>query len=334
MSALDPSIVFVGVHFEALAPLRYLFDLRARVLGLVTLAPEATAGVSGAVDLAPDATSAGVPVLFVRKVNEPSCVEWIRALAPDLLLVIGWTQLLREELLSIPKIACLGFHASLLPRYRGRAPINWALINGERETGNTMMVLEPGADEGDIVAPRRIPITDEDDCRTLYEKVGESEVDMLAEVLARIRQGMLPRRKQDSTVATVMPKRRPEDGAIDWSLPAGRLFNWVRALTHPYPGAFCRLGNRRLWVWKVERCAGPRATELRVSPGSVAQDGKGWPLAATGDGWLRLLRVQLEGEREMSGAEAAAAFLTPGTILETMTLERQNEGSRSLRASG
>jgi methionyl-tRNA formyltransferase len=330
MSASDPAIVLVGVHFEAARPFRHLLDSRANLVGLVTLAPEARATVSGAIDLAAPAEAAGVPVLFVRQVNEPGCVEWIRRLAPDLLIVVGWTQLLREELLSIPKIACLGFHASLLPRYRGRAPINWVLINGETETGNTMMVLEPGADEGDIVAQRRILITDEDDCRTLYEKVGATEISMLAEVLPLVRQGALPRRKQDSTQATVMPKRRPQDGGMDWSWSTKALFNWVRALTHPYPGAFCRLGERKLWIWKAEKSDQPFST---LVPGCVVLDGNGWPLASTGDGWLRLLRLQLEGGPETSGLEAAAAYLPPGTILERMT-EKTNESSRNLRASG
>ena len=330
MSAYDPSIVFVGVHFEAEGPFRYLLERRANLIGLVTLEREASANVSGAVDLAQPARAAGVPVLCVRQVNEPRCVNWLRGLAPDLLLVIGWTQLLREQLLSIPRIACLGFHASLLPRYRGRAPINWALINGEHETGNTMMVLEPGADEGDIVAQRRIAITEDDDCRTLYEKVGATEVDMLAEVLPQIRQGILPRRKQDSTRATVMPKRRPEDGGLDWAWSTRALFDWVRALTHPYPGAFCRLGDRKLWVWKTERSAERFSGE---PPGRIVHDEAGWPLAATSDGWLRLLRVQLEGGIELSGREAAAEYLPPNTMLRAMT-ERADENPGDLRSSG
>jgi methionyl-tRNA formyltransferase len=314
MHSEEPSIVFVGVHCEATAPFRYLLQSGARVLGLVTLEPAARAGVSGAVDLEPLARAAGVPVRFVRNVNDPDAVAWIRARRPDLLLVIGWTQLLREDLLSVPKIACLGFHASLLPRYRGRAPVNWVLIHDEAETGNTMIVLEPGADEGDIVAQRRIPITDDDDCATIYDKVSATEVDMLAEVLPELRRGRLPRRTQDSSQATVMPKRRPDDGAIDWDSSTRRLFNWVRALTHPYPGAFCGLADRKLWIWKVAMPNGTTSGE-RAAPGSIRVDAQGWPLVATRDGWIRLLRVQLEGDVEVSGEDAARAFLRPGSML-------------------
>jgi len=322
MAPAYPTIVFVGVHREALAPLRHLVRSGAPLLGLVTLVPEARDGVSGAVDLEPEVRAAGVPVLRVRKVNDPECVAWIRDRRPELMLVIGWTQLVRAELLAVPRIACLGFHASLLPRYRGRAPINWALIHGESETGNTMIVLEPGADEGDIVAQRRIGITDDDDCETLYDKVSATEVDMLADILLRLRAGHLPRRRQDTTQATVMPRRRPEDGWIDWRLSARRVFDWVRALTHPYPGAFCRLGERRLWVWKAG-LDGALAAGATAAPGTVTRDATGTPLVATGDGWLRVLRVQREGEPEVSGAEAAATFLAAGTVLAG----RPGEGS-------
>lgn len=312
-----PRIVFVGVHREAEAPLRWLLGGGGNVVGLVTLSPEARGPVSGAVDLVPAAEAAGVPVRLVRQINEPGCVAWIRALAPDLLLVLGWTQLVREELLAVPKIAALGFHASLLPRYRGRAPINWALIHGERETGNTMIVLEPGADEGDIVAQRRIPIGDEDDCATLYDKVAATEVEMLAEVLPQIRRGALPRRKQDPGEATVMPRRRPEDGGIDWSLPSRRVFDWVRALTHPYPGAFTHDGGRRLFVWRAALAEEGGA----APPGTVRKGGDGYPLVATGDGRVRLLRLQFEGEAETEGRAIWEAGLEPGAVLATLPVE-------------
>jgi methionyl-tRNA formyltransferase len=306
-----PRIVFVGVHREAEAPLRWLVERSEGVVGLVTLTEEARAGVSGAVELGGIAAAHGVPVLEVASVNEGRCITWTRERTPDVVLVVGWTQLLKTDMLAIPKVACLGFHASLLPRYRGRAPINWALIHGETETGNTMIVLEPGADEGDIVSQRRIAIADEDDCATLYDKVAATEVEMLAEVLPLIRAGKLPRRPQSGSEATVMPKRRPEDGRIDWSKTTRQLFDWVRALTHPYPGAFSEVLGTRLYVWRARRCEGDVAPAV---PGSVrVVEGK--PLVRTGDGWLEIVRVQLAGEAEVDGTEAAHRFLTDGRRL-------------------
>ena len=313
-----PSIVFVGVHQEAEAPFRQLVAAGENVAGLVTLFPEAATRVSGAVDLSEIATDAGIPLLRVKNVNDPESVDWIAERSPDLLLVIGWTQLLHEPLLRMPGIAALGFHASMLPRYRGRAPINWALIHDETETGNSMIVLEPGADEGDIVAQRSIPIDDDDDCDTLYHKVSATEVEMLAELLPLVRDGRLPRSKQDPTDATVMPKRRPRDGVIDWNKTTRELFNWVRAQTHPYPGAFTRLDGRKIWVWKAVPADGPAAD---YPPGSCRVNEDGWPMVATADGWLRLLRVQAKDENEVEGLEAARTWLHPGTLLGRTTAE-------------
>lgn len=316
-----PTIVFVGVHEEALAPFRYLVETGERIAGLVTLRADRATTVSGAVDLAAVAREADIPVLEIANVNDEEAATWIEGLRPDVLLVVGWTQLLKDRLLRIPGIACLGFHASLLPKYRGRAPINWALINGETKTGNTMIVLEPGADEGDIVAQSEIPIEFEDDCRTLYEKVSQTEIDMLARVLPKIRNGRLPRTPQDAALATVMPKRRPEDGLIDWNKDGRRLYDWVRALTHPYPGAFTWLGGRKLFIWRaLPREPDDRSADTRV--GTVVSGEGNYPMVRTGHGWLELRRVQRDGEPEMDGAEAAERFLRSGCRLEDTGTER------------
>ena len=274
---------------------------------------DAAAGVSGAVDLAAVARAAGVPVCLARNVNDPECVAFIRAIAPDVLLVIGWTQLVKDELLSVPGVA-LGFHASLLPKYRGRAPINWALIHGERETGNSLIVLARGADVGDIVAQRTIPITDHDDCATLYDKVAATEVDMLREVLPLIEAGRMPRRKQEDAAATVMPKRRPEDGRIDWSRGARELYDWVRALTHPYPGAFTALAGRRIFVWRAALPTPGDGQAAGLVPGTVVRDSDGGVVVATGQGRLRLLSVQREGDAEIEASEAARTWLHDGNV--------------------
>ena len=308
-----PSIVFVGVHMEARAPFTHLVENGYNLLGLVTLKPESMPKVSGAIDLAEIAVAAQIPILRVKNINEPDALAWIRQKAPDLLLVVGWTQLLKPDLLRIPKRACLGFHASLLPKSRGRAPVNWALINGETVTGNTMIILEPEADSGDIVAQRTIAITDEDDCRTIYEKVGRTEVEMLEEILPMIERGVLPRRKQDDSQATVMPKRRPEDGLINWNRTAREIYNWVRALTDPYPGAFSVLNGQRIWIW-VARVDGSSINHPGSRPGQVVTDSQGWPWVSASDGWIRLVRVQQEGGPQVSGQQAVLSFLPAGSV--------------------
>src|SRR5215831_2660438 len=206
-----PTIIFVGAHMESFAPFRRLIERGDNIVGLVTLTPDRMEKMSGATDLTALANDAQIPLLRIENINRPESISWIRSFEPDLILVVGWTQLLTDQLLRLPKIACIGFHASLLPKYRGRAPVNWAIINGETVTGNSMITLEPEADTGDIVAQRTIPILDDDDCNTIYQKVGHTEVEMLEEVLPLIQRGTLPRRKQDDSQATVMPKRRPEE---------------------------------------------------------------------------------------------------------------------------
>lgn len=294
-------------------PLSHLIAMHEKLVGLFTLEPQALSRMAGGVDLTHFARAAGIPVRKGANVNSSESVEWLRAIAPDLLLVIGWTQLLKREVLSLPRIACLGFHASLLPKYRGRAPVNWAIINGEEETGNTMIVLEAGADEGDIVAQRVIPIEDDDDCGTVYQKVSSSECEMLSEVLPLIRQGRMPRRKQDSLEATVFPRRRPEDGLIEWSQPSRRLNNWIRALTTPYPGAFSFASGRRITIWKAE--LGPSKSPHPDLPGAVLLDADGYPKVATSDGYIRLIRVEREGEAVVSGIEAGMTYLKPPAFL-------------------
>lgn len=299
---------------ESRAPLAYLIERRYNVSGLVTLDLDNLQKMAGGIDLSSPAEVAGIPVLRVKNVNEPRVSTWIKEKSPDLLLVVGWTQLLKSELLALPKFACLGFHASLLPKYRGRAPVNWAIINGETVTGNTMIVLEPNADTGDIVAQRTIPIASDDTCRTVYEKVGQTEVEMLHEVLPLIQRGILPRRKQDDRQATVMPKRRPEDGRIDWTRSTSDIHNWIRALTDPYPGAFSILNGKHLWIWS-SYVGGEITKRDNFVPGEVMRDPDGWPLIATSDGWIRVLEAQLEDGPRLSGIEAAQTFLLPGTCL-------------------
>jgi methionyl-tRNA formyltransferase len=305
----DLRILFIGAHIEAKAPFERLITTGENLVGLLTLDDESLAGMSGGADLASPAEAAGIPVWKGAKVNAPDSTGWIRSMSPDILLVVGWTQLLGPELLKVPRIACLGFHASLLPKYRGRAPVNWAIINGEKQTGNTMIVLEPGADEGDIVAQRVIDIAEDDDCGTIYQKVSLTECDMFAEVLPLIREGRMPRRKQNSLEATVMPRRRPEDGLVDWNWSSRRLYNWVRALTNPYPGAFFCSAGKRITIWKAGLDVSRMPSAEAV--GSVRLDSDGYPIVVTGDGCVKLLLVQREGEPAISGPEAALTFLRP-----------------------
>lgn len=299
VSTGQPAILFVGTVLEGRRCLEALIAQGERFAGLVTLDPMFASSTSGWVPFDDLAAAHEVPLVVVKDLNSPENVERIAKLRPDLILVIGWTRLLGSALLRLPPLGAVGFHASLLPRYRGRAPVNWVLINGERETGNTMFFLDDGVDTGDVIDQRRIPILDEDDCGTLYEKVADSAVDMLIEHLPQLKTGTAPRCVQDDRQATVMPRRRPADGLIDWARDSRSLFNWVRAQTHPYPGAFTTHAERRLYIWRAHAVTDVPALER---PGRVLAGPDGQVCVTTGDGMLGLDRVQWDWQAEQSGA--------------------------------
>ena len=302
MASAHPRILFVGTVLEGRRCLEALIEAGERPVAIVTLDPALAPLTSGWVPFDDIAASLGVPLLAVRDLNTEENVERVVDLRPDLILVIGWTRLLGPAVLRLPQLGSVGFHASLLPKYRGRAPVNWAIINGERETGNTMFFIDDGVDTGDIIDQRRIAIEDCDDCATLYEKVAASAIEMLLVHLPAIKAGHAPRVPQDERAATVMPRRRPEDGRIDWGLDATPLFNWVRALTHPYPGAFTHQNGRRLFVWR----AMPGEATTDAPPGRLVEGANGSVHVATGSGTLQLISVQWDGE-----GESDAAILRP-----------------------
>lgn len=290
-------ILFVGAVHEAQPALRALLDIQATVVAVFTLSERLAARTAGAVDLAPTASASGVPVFRTENLNLPEEVERVRALSPDLIVAVGWTRLLGAELLGIPARGCVGFHASLLPRHRGRAPVNWAIIRGDAVTGNTMMFLEEGVDAGDIIDQRPVIIEPDDTCATVYTKVAAAGALMLRTHLPALLAGEAPRRPQDHDGADLLPKRTPEMGVTDWDRPARAVHDWIRALTHPYPGAFSHIDDRKLFIW---RSAVPDAGGAEAPPGTILGIEGQAIRVATSDGSLRVLRMQEEGAPEES----------------------------------
>ncbi len=260
-------VVFIGAVHEAAPALdAVLASGDADLLGVLTSTTAGSRQLCGAVDLQARATAAGVPVVLTDNANDGHVVDTIRALAPDLLVVVGWNQLIRQELLGVPRQGCVGFHASLLPKHRGHAPVNWAILRGETTTGNTMIMFDPGADTGDVLAQRAIPIDAEDTCASVYRRVGQAGADMLVEHLPALVSGTATRRPQDPGIGDVLPRRTPEMGIIDWAQPARVVHDWVRALTAPYPGAFTLLREQQVSVWATRL---PGAHEPWGEPGTL-----------------------------------------------------------------
>lgn len=195
---------------------------------------------------------------------------FVRQSRADVGLTIGFRYLLDQDAIGIPPQGWLNFHSSLLPRYRGRAPLNWAIINGEQELGVTLHRIDEGTDTGDIVFQERFTLTEAEDVGDALDKLYPLYQSLTMKVIDGLRTGHLPQTPQDHSLATVFPRRTPEDGRIDWSWSSTRAVNFVRGLSHPYPGAFTFLNGKRLLIWKAE--IGDR-TSLAGKPGAILPDG-------------------------------------------------------------
>ncbi len=245
----------------------------------------------------------GLPVFAPPSVNTPEWVARIAAWQPDFIFSFYYRKLLSKEVLAVPRLGALNMHGSLLPKYRGRCPVNWVLIHDERGTGVTLHYMEEKPDRGEIVAQRAVPISDDDTALTLFRKLTEAAAALMRETYPALCAGTAPRLPQNQALASYFGGRRPEDGRIDWSKPARTIFNLVRAVTHPYPGAFTFADGRKLYVWAATLAMG--AGDNSAPPGTVIATAP-HPVVQTASGALQLTRVQFENESELPGAEWAS----------------------------
>jgi len=237
-----------------------------------------------------------IAVYTPDSVNTPEWTETIRGMRPDIILSFYYRNMISEKILSIPRLGAYNMHGSLLPKYRGRVPINWAVLNGERETGATLHHMVKRADAGDIVDQESVPIGPDDTAFDVFNKVTIAARKVLERQMDAIKAGMAPRILQDESQATLFGGRRPEDGRIDWTQSAERIYNLIRAVTHPYPGAFTDFNGQRLFIWQAKplgRGEGRPGTVLSIDPLRVA----------TGSGSLEITRYQWEGDHEESAAD-------------------------------
>ena len=240
-----------------------------------------------------------LPVFCPEDVNRPEEIARIRALKPDIIFSFYYRQMLSPAILEIPPQGCLNLHGSLLPKYRGRAPVNWVLIHGEKETGVTLHYMLAKPDAGDIVGQRKVVITVEDTALTLYLKMEPAAAELLDEVLPQIKAGEPARLPNRIAEGSYFGGRRPEDGKIVWTQSAWEIYNLVRALTHPYPGAFGMLEGEKFLVWRAK----PATSDYVLAPGEIALIEEK-ALVGTGSGELELLEVEYRG-RTLKGAELA-----------------------------
>ncbi|MCM8781548.1 MAG: methionyl-tRNA formyltransferase [Candidatus Omnitrophica bacterium] len=246
------------------------------------------------------AVSLNIPIFQPANISEKGCLEQLKKMNADLFVVVSFGQMLNNEVLSIPRKFAINLHASLLPKYRGAAPINWAIINGEKKTGVTIFKIEREMDAGDIILDKEVDIQDADNAITLTEKLSHIGAKLLIEAINLIDTGKIVFKKQDKNLVTFAPKLKKEDGLLDWSLSALELHNKVRGLL-PWPSAFTYFKGKRLKILETEVLLCKEKCEIYGRVVGVETD-RGIVIS-TREGCLVIKRLQLEGSRPMSVAE-------------------------------
>ena len=237
-----------------------------------------------------------IPVYDPETLRDSKWTDLLGSLAPDFIFSFYYRYMIPQKMLDTARVAALNLHGSLLPKFRGRCPVNWVLIEGEKKSGVTLHVMEAKPDAGDIVAQKEVGITFDDTAHSLFLKLADAARLLMRDILPQLLSGNFPRVPQTGT-SSYFGGRRPEDGLIDWSSDALAVYNLIRAVTHPYPGAFTFFEGKKLFIWKAEPLeiahTAPGGTFISTNP----------LLVATDQGALRLISVQLNGESEIS-AEA------------------------------
>lgn len=289
------NVVLIGSVSSSAAALEALIGAGVEVTCVAGLDESAAAVVSDFRPLRPIAEGAGIPYLPIAKVTEPRVVHFLGEHPADLLWVIGLSQLVPQSLVQLARGGGVGFHPTMLPRGRGRAPVAWTILLGER-AAVSLFFLTDQPDAGDIIAQREVPVLPHDYAEDLIARTNEVLADVIVELAPRIRSGDLPRRPQDHSKATYYGRRTPADGLIHWSNPTDRVYRLVRAAGRPYPGAFTYVGDRKVTIRRAlpadeDREIGP-AGRLHPSGTIIRHDADRGVLVRTGDGGLWLGEIE------------------------------------------
>lgn len=301
-------IVFMGTPEFAIPSLEAILRSDNQVVGVVTQ-PDRPKGrgqqlVSPPVKLVAERT--GIPILQPLKIRTPEFLQALSAWQPDLIAVAAYGRILPTPILRLPPMGCVNVHGSLLPKYRGAAPVQWAVINGETETGITTMLMDEGMDTGEMLLQERLEISPEDTAETLAPRLAELGGRLLLDTLMQLKAGTLTPKKQDDGQATLAPILKKEDGLIDWTMSATSLANRVRGLS-PWPGAFTFFGEERWNIWK----AVSNVAAATDKPGTIVAVNKQTIMVSTGDGLLGIREIQTANSKRMSADQFLAGHRIP-----------------------
>lgn len=237
-----------------------------------------------------------IPYLTANSVSKEKYKNFIKEKKPNITIVMGWRTILSEDIINLPKFGTVAVHESLLPKYRGFAPINWAIINGEKSTGVTLFYLDKKIDNGDIIDQETIKIEKNETAYDVYKKTSEGSLNLLKKNLKRIIKGHVKGRRQDEKFATYTCMRLPEDGQINWNNKAENIYNLIRGLSYPYPGAFTFLNGKKLIIWKAS--IPTKKTYVGKIPGRVTQIISGLGVEVlTGDSTIVIEDIEFEGKK-------------------------------------
>ena len=305
----------MGTPDFSVGALKALAENGYEIAGVVTQ-PDKPRGRGKASSMTPVKEAAlelGLTVYQPSRVREQSFMDTVRALNPDVIVVSAFGQIIPKALLELPRYGCVNIHASLLPKYRGAAPIQWAVMDGEPVSGVTIMQMDEGLDTGDMLAKTEVPLEPDETGGSLFDKLSRAGADLLIRTLPALEQGTLTPEKQPLESPTAYARMiRKEDGRIDWNLEAEAIERRIRGL-NPWPSAYTELTGKILKIWRAEVL--PK--ESGQTPGTVTEAGKGGFCVQTGKGVLRLLEVQLEGKKRMDAQAFLRGFhAAPGMKLE------------------
>lgn len=323
-------IVFMGTPDFAVSTLETLIESRHEVVGVVTQ-PDKPKGRSKKLMPSPvkeAAVAKEIPIFQPERARDPEFVDKLKEISPDVIIVVAYGQILPKEILSLPRFGCINVHASLLPKLRGAAPIQWSVINGDTESGITIMQMDEGLDTGDILLVKKVMISEKETGGSLFDKLSGYGGQMVLDVLELAKKGELKPVPQGdgSTYAKMLTK---EMGRIDFSKTAVELERLIRGL-NPWPGAFCYLGGKIIKIWDADvleenEASGLGESDKSFTPGEVVLVSKNDFTVATGDGFLVIKSIQPEGKKRMD----TGAFLR-GFALETGMIFTRERGRTCL----
>ncbi len=280
-------IVYIGCVESSERMLRQVLRIpEAEVVGIVTR--RSSSFNADFASLEPLAGENDIPCYIDTDNNQADTASWIRELHPEVGYCFGWSYLLNSEVLSIPELGFIGFHPTKLPRNRGRHPIIWALALGLEETASSFFFMDEGADTGDLLSQREVPIHWEDDARSLYDRLIDVAKEQISIFTPKLAAREFSREPQDDEKANYWRKRSREDGEIDWRMSSTSVYNLVRALTRPYPGAHCTVNGREIKIWSAELVGDEFKDIGHLEPGKVLSSGAERVVVKCGEGVVEI----------------------------------------------